>query len=126
MVFMRKKLFMKMLSKSFIDDSKAQKKLKFSDWLFCLHSCKKKCIDVFPFQAAVLSGHLFLFLSVDFISGLIATKFLALLNHELLSSETFSGILFSHEYSVIEISKFCTQTKTVRNGWKFPVAKWTD
>ena len=120
MVFMRKKLFMKMLSKSFIDDSKAQKK---SDWLFCLHSCKKKCIDVFPFKAVVLLEHLFLFLSVDFVSGLIATKFLALLNHELLSSGTFSGILFSHGYSVIEISEFCSQTRSVRNGWKFPAAK---
>ena len=64
-----------------------------------------------------------MFLSVDFISGLIATKFLMLLNHKLLSSETFSGTSCLHKYSVIKISKFCTQTGGMRNKWKFPVAK---
>ena len=58
----------------------------------------------------VLLGHHLLFLSVDFISGLIAMKFLALLIHELISSETFSGIILFHEYHVVEISKLCTQT----------------
>ena len=101
-----------MLSKAFIADSKAQNFLEFSDRLFCLHSCTKKCIDFFPLQAMVLLGHERLFLSVGFISGLIAMNFLALLNHKLGSSETFSDY-FSHEYRVIEI---CT----------FLVAKWTE
>ena len=46
-----------MLSNAFIDDSKAQKTLEFSDWLFFLHSCTKKCINFFPLQAMVLLGH---------------------------------------------------------------------
>ena len=29
----------------------------------------------------------------------------------------------SHEYRIIEVSNFCTQTGSVRNGWKFPVDK---
>ena len=49
-----------------------------------------------------------------------------LLNHTLVSSETFSGTFSSHEYRVIEISKFCSQNGSVRNGWKFPVAKWNE
>ena len=53
-------------------------------------------------------------------------NFLALLNHKLGSSETFSGFVFSHEYHVIELSKFCLQTESVQNGCKFLVAKWTE
>ena len=64
-----------------------------------------------------------MFLSVDFISGLIATKFLLILSHKLVSSETFSGTSCFHKYHVIKISKFCTQTVSMRNGWKFPVTK---
>ena len=32
---------------------------------------------------------------------------------------------FFHEYPIIKISKFCTQTGSVRNGQKFLVADWT-
>ena len=68
-----------------------------------------------------------LFLSIiDFISGLITTNILMLLNHKLVSSETFLRIVFSHEYGVIEILKFCTQTGSVQNGWKFLIAKWME
>ena len=38
----------------------------------------------------------------------------------------FFFFFFSHNYRVIEISKFCIQTGSVQNGWKFPVAKWTE
>ena len=77
----------------------------------------------------VLLGHRLLFLSVYFISGMIATKYLvlsSLVNRKLMSPETVSGITFFHEYNVIEISKFCSQTRSVRNRRKFPAAKWTD
>ena len=48
------------------------------------------------------------------------------MNHKSVSFETFSSLFFSHGYRVIQISNFCTQTGSVRNGWKFPVAKWTE
>ena len=38
----------------------------------------------------------------------------------------FGNIFFPHEYGVIEISKFCTQTGSVQKRWKFPVAKRTE
>ena len=47
-IFMREKMFPKMLSKAFIDDSKELKFLKLLDWSFCLHGCTKKCNSVFP------------------------------------------------------------------------------
>ena len=118
---MRKKYSRKMLSKAFIDDSKALKTLKFSDWLFCLHSCTKKCIDFFPLQAMVLLGHQRLFLSVDFISGLIAMNFLALSNHKLGSSETYSGF-FSHEHRVIKHFKFLPSNR--REVYKMGANSW--
>ena len=53
--------------------------------------------------------------------SVMVTKFLVRLNHKLVSFVTFS-----HGYRVIQISNFCTQTGSVRNGWKFPVAKYTE
>ena len=95
---MREKKSRKGLSKAYIDDSKVLKTLEFSDCLFSLHSCTKKCIDFFPLQAVVLLGYLLLFLSLDFISDLITTNFLVLLNHTLVSSETVLGKCFLSEY----------------------------
>ena len=118
-------MFPKMLSKVFIDDLKALRTLDFSD-LFFLHSCTNKCIDFFSLQEIVNLWHKLLFLSVDFISGRIATNFLGLLNHKLMTSETFLEKCFPHEYRVLEILKFCTQTGSVRNRWKFLVANWTE
>ena len=49
-----------MLSNVFIDDLKALKTLEFSDLMFCLHSCTKKCgkyIDFFSLQKMVILGH---------------------------------------------------------------------
>ena len=98
----------KCYSKVFTDDSKALKTLEFSDWLFCLHNCTKKCIDFCngDFRALIFVP----------LCRLHLKNFLGLLNHTLLSSETFSGILFFYEHRIIEILKFCTQTGSVRNG----------
>ena len=38
----------------------------------------------------------------------------------------FFFFFFSHGYRVIQISKLCTQTGSVRSGWKVPVAKWAE
>ena len=46
-----------MLSKVFTGDLKALKTLEFLDWLFCLHSCTKKCINFFSLQAMAILGH---------------------------------------------------------------------
>ena len=56
-----------------------------------------------------------------FVSDPIAMKFLVRLNHKLVSFETFSGFFFFfffffHGYRVIQISNFCTQTGSMRNG----------
>ena len=72
-----------MLSKTFIHDSKELKTLKLSDMSFCLHSCTTKCTGVSPLHAIeiiALLGHKLLFDYVDFISDMIAPKFLVRLN----------------------------------------------
>ena len=66
-----------------------------------------------------------MFLYVNFISGLITKEFLELLNNKLVSSVTFFFLDFFKENRVTDFFKFCTQTGSVRNGWKLPVAKWT-
>ena len=119
-------MFPNILSKVFIGDLKALKTLEFSDWLFCLHSCTNKCTDFFLIAGNGGFRALTFVLFEDFISGLIAMNFLRLLNHKLISSKTFSGPFFSHEYRGIEIKKLCTHTESVQNGSKFPVAKWTE
>ena len=43
-----------------------------------------------------------------------------------ISERHFRQYFFSHEYRVIEISKVCIHTGSVRNGWKFLVAKRTE
>ena len=82
-----------MLSKVFIYDLKALTTLDFSD-LFSLYSCTNKCIDFVSLQAMVSLEYYTWFHSVYFISCRITTNFLGLLNHKLVSSETFSGICF--------------------------------
>ena len=113
-----RKLFPKMLSKSFIDDSK---ELECLTGRFIYTVARRKCTSFSPLQIGLL-GHLTF---VDFISDLIAVKFLVCMNHKLVSLLTLLGF-FSHGYRVIQISKFCTQTGSVRNGWNFPFAKWTE
>ena len=59
-VVMQKKIFPTMLSNVFTDDLKALKRMEFSDLLFFLYSCTKKCgkcIDFFSLQAMVILGH---------------------------------------------------------------------
>ena len=111
---MREKTFPKMLPKVFIDDLKALTTvtLDFSDLLFSLHSCTNKCTDFFSLEAVVVP-----LCTLHFWSD--CNELSGALNHKLMSLETF----FSHEYRVIEILKLCTQTGSVRNGWKFLVAK---
>ena len=61
------------------------------------------------------------FLSSDFISGPIATNFLGLLNHKLVSSKTFSGFFFIHEYRVIKIlhsNRKCAKWVEIFGGCK--------
>ena len=86
--------------------------------VFCLHSCTKKCTDLFSLQAMVILGHKHLFLSVDFISGLIATNFLGLLNHKLVNSKTFSGFFFCQWIPCY------WNIKILHSNWK--CAKWVE
>ena len=100
-----------MLSKVFIDDLKAMKILEFSDcfffsffffsFFFCTAERRNAFIDFFPLQAVVILWHQLLFLSVDVISGLIATNFLGLLISEL--GNIFGIFLSLRVCRVIEI-----------------------
>ena len=65
---------------------------------------------------------------VDKMTSPVISEFSVLLNHQSRLLITFSGIsfFFSHEYRVIEIFNVCIQTGSVRKGWKFSVAKWTE
>ena len=114
-----------MLSKVFIDDLKALKTGIFGMVLFCLHSCTKKCIDFFLISDNGDFKALNFFLSVDFISGLIATTFLGLLNHKLVSSETFSGIFLvinvkikTKTHDLVSAGRFVRFSKSVVSFWK--------
>ena len=104
MIFMREKMFLKMLSKAFIDHSKELKIFKLSDWSCCLHNCTKKCTGIFPLHTMstiiVLLGHYCLFHSVDFISHLTATKFLVTFSETFFFSwiQCYSNFNFLHSY----------------------------
>ena len=65
-------------------------------------------------------GHYLLFHSTDFISHLIATKFLLRLNHKLESLVTFSGNNFSHMDTVLfKFQPFAFQSEVCKMGEHF-------
>ena len=60
-----------------------------------------------------------MFHSVDFISSLIATKFLALLNHKLMSSENVSGMIFLMNTVLLKFQNFALKPEVFEMGETF-------